>query len=172
MLWTGKPKPERLARRALGTAGMGVAGVAFSLFWLWMATTPLRHQATRQSSPDVFNFLFPLFGLFFLGYYAWLMLAPWLEFQRAPHIYYALTDRRALIVTVNARDTVQSVMPSEFALARQQNSDGSSDLVLKREVRARNWLHPQPRVGLYTIEIGFFGIDNAREVERLARDLA
>ena len=165
ILWTAQPDAARLKQRALGTAAIGVLALAFMLFWLWGASTPLRTQLGRGVSPDSNAIIFPACGLIGLAFAVLLMLAPWLEGAKAPRTFYALTDKRALIVIEGGRTQVKSVAPSEFSLQRNDNSDGRGDLVLKREVSGggRN----------RTVEeIGFFGIENVREVERLARELA
>ena len=162
VLWTAQPDPTRLKQRARGTAIMGALAFAFMLFWLCGASTPLRTQLGRGVSPDLNAILFPAFGLIGLGFTFLLMLAPWLEGAKSPRTFYALTDKRALIVVGTK---IKSVAPSEFSLQRNDTSNGRGDLILKREVRGggRN----------RTVEeIGFFGIENAREVERLARQLA
>ena len=161
VLWTAQPDAARLKQRALGNAALGVLAFAFMLFWLWGASTPLRAQLGRGVSPGLEAILFPAFGLIGLGFTFLMMISPWLEGAKAPRTFYALTDKRALIV-VGAQ--VKSVAPSEFSLQRNELSNGRGDLILKREVRGggRN----------RTVEeIGFFGIDNAREVERLARQM-
>lgn len=93
-----------------------------------------------------------------------MMSSPLLELLKAPRTFYALTDKRALIVVEGARAKIQSVMPSEFPLERQDKSNGRGDLIFKREISggSRN---------RRTVEIGFFGIENAREVERMARQI-
>ena len=165
VLWAAQPDPTHLARRALLSALSGVAGFCFMLFWLWGASAALRTQMGAHKTPDLFSIVFPAFGLLGLGFTFMLMLAPLFELQRAPRIFYALTDKRALIVTQGARSKVRVVMPSEFSLERREKSTGRGDLILKREISG---MRGRDRS---TEEIGFFGIDNAREVERLARQI-
>ena len=165
VLWTAQPDAARLKQRARGTAAMGVLAFAFMLFWLWGASTPLRTQLGAGKSPDLPAMLFSAFGLIGLAFTVLLMISPWLEGAKAPRTFYALTDKRALIVVEGGRTKVKSVMPSEFSLQRNDSSNGRGDLVLKCEVSGggRN----------RTVEeIGLFGIENAREIERLARELA
>ena len=139
--------------------------LAFSLFWVWGASEPLRKQLEAGGSPDLWALAFPAFGLLFVGFAGTLVLSPLLERNRAPFTFYALTDKRALIVIQGARGKVQSVSPSEFSLERRDKPDGRGDLILRRETRGSG-------EDARTSEIGFFGIERAREVERLARDLA
>ena len=161
VLWTAQPDAARLKQRARGTAALGVLAFSFLLFWIWGASAPLRTQLGAGKSPDLNAIIFPAFGLVGLAFAVLLMLAPWLEGANAPRTFYALTDKRALIV-VGAQ--VKSVAPSEFSLQRNELSNGRGDLILKREDSGggRN----------RTVEeIGFFGIENVREVERLARQI-
>ena len=165
VLWTGQPEPNYMQRRALPTAGFGVLILAFMLFWLWGASTPLRDKLGAGGAPDLISVVFPAFGLIGLGFAVLMVLSPFFEHQCAPRTFYALTDKRALIIVEGRRAKIRSIMPTEFTIERREKSGGLGDVVLKREVsgsRGRN---------RSVEEIGFFGIENAREVEKLARQL-
>lgn len=165
VMWAAQPDPGRMQTRALKTASGMVFLFAFSLFWMWGASTPLRAALATGKTPDAMSVLFPAFGLIFVGVAAVGLLSPLTEKVKASRTFYALTDRRALLIVTGGTAKIQSVLPQEFSLERAEGRNGRGDLVLKRETK-------RGARGSTTIETGFFGIENAREVERLARELA
>lgn len=163
-IWTGQPDANRVFTRALPHSFLSIFVLAFALFWVWMASTPLR-AGLGTGTVQIDSVLFPLFGLILVVVGVLGVASPWTEQAKAPRTFYALTNRRALICVAGEKKTVKSILPGEFSLMRRDLPDGKGDVILKREVRGSGKTRR-------TIEIGFFGIADAREVERMARELA
>ena len=164
VLWSGQPDPARMRRKAMPSALFSVPLLAFMAFWIWGASAGARSMLAAGKTPPLPIILFPLFGLFGVFIVIALALSPWTEFAKARRTFYALTDRRALIIVEEKKKSVKSVMPTEFALERRDLARGG-DVIFKREVKGSG----EDRK---VTEYGFYGIENAREVERMARELA
>lgn len=154
VLWAGKPQPGRIAlqnRQALVTGVMAVAALYVVL--------------TGFAAASVFSFL--IFGCGFTWLAALFMLLPFYYFTRPVYEYlmagrtiYAVTDRRVLIVKPRfGGKTVQSYSRIE-QIERRDLSGGKGDLIFASEQQAAR-SRSRPR------RVGFFGIPNPREVERL-----
>ncbi|BCM91567.1 hypothetical protein IAD21_03442 [Abditibacteriota bacterium] len=164
VLWSGAPDPARMWRKAIPVALFSIPLGAFIAFWMWGASASLRSALSAGKTPDLFSIGFPAFGLLFVGIIVLMALSPWYEAAKARRTFYALTDRRALIIVEGKQKSVRSVMPAEFMLERRDLGQ-SGDVILKREIKGSG-------DDKTTTEIGFFGIENPREVERIARELA
>ncbi|MFN8373236.1 MAG: hypothetical protein U0694_10225 [Anaerolineae bacterium] len=83
------------------------------------------------------------------------------------HTVYVVTDQRVLIIGNRA---VQSYGENDIDfIERQMRSNGKGDIIFKRVPRTRSAYYGNGMYGsrLYDEPIGFFGIDNPREVEAL-----
>lgn len=97
ILWQGQPEASFdwvSLLRAATFQGLFMAG--FALFWMGMAV-----WITRQGpGPDLFRWIFPLFGLFFLFKGLDLAFGSALRgYLRLRGAFYTLTDRHAFIAT-------------------------------------------------------------------------
>ena len=164
VLWSGQPDPARMRRKALPSALCAIPLCAFMAFWMWGASTGLRSALSAGRVPDLFSVGFPAFGLIFVAVIGRMALSPWTAAAKARHTFYALTDRRALIIVGGKGGSVKSVMPAEFTLERRDLARGG-DVVLKREIKGSG-------EDQTVTEFGFYGIENAGEVERMAREVA
>lgn len=166
VLWTGQPDAARLMERALPGAAFGVFGLSFLLFWMWGTTNALRQKLSAGIIPDPLSILLAALGLVGIGFTMFLVIWPFLERNRAPHTFYALTNRRALIVVEGVvANRVQSVKPAEFALERRDKPNGHGDLIFTREAKGALGKSRSAQ------EVGFFGIENVSHVENLARKI-
>ncbi len=165
VVWAGQPDPARMQKRAFRYFPAMLFMLAFSLFWMGIATTPVRQSLAAGKTPDLFSICFPAFGLLFVGVAVAGVLSPFTERAKATRTFYALTDRRALVVVTGSATKVQSILPSEFSLERTESANGRGDLVLRSAVKDNDG-------DTKTVEVGFYGIENPREVERLAREMA
>lgn len=165
VLWSGQPDPARVMRRAIPTALFSIPMLAFAAFLLWTDSTSLRMALASGKTPSFGAIAVTAFGLIFVVGAIGAAISPWLERAKASCTFYALTNRRALVVIESVSRRVRSVLPAEFTLERRDFSDGQGDVILKRQTKGSG-------EDQKTIEIGFYGISNAREVERMARELA
>ncbi len=164
VLWSGKPDPNRMWRKAIPTALSSIPGGICIVFLMWGASTSARSALSVGKMPDIISVALLFFLLIFTAFIILRALSPWTEAARARRTFYALTNRRALVVVEGGNKSVESVSPTEFSLECLDLGQ-KGDVVLKRETTGtgRN---------KSTVETGFFGIDNPHEVERLACELA
>ena len=154
-LWAGRAGAGSISARAVPGSIMGVILLLFALFWMG--------GAASAGAPTPFV----MFGLIFVGVAVYLIASPAVAYQKGASTIYAVTTERALIIEGSGARSVQSFRPQELErIERRERGDGNGDVVFARELRRG------AKGRTYTEEIGFWGIDNAREVERLLRQLA
>ena len=163
LLWTGRPNILRLAwLRGGKSALIAIPWTAFAVLWTFIA----RLFSHAQGEGDMFGRLSmvigPLFvlvgiGLFFTSLYRAISVRGTL---------YALTDRRAIVITRGGRQ-VRSFAAEQLASV-QRSGVRRGDIVFRNAVpyigdrqddHARN-----------LTDFGFFGISDPRGVERLIRE--
>ena len=95
ILWDGQPNLSRAFNA--GSAGISIFGIiwlGFSLFWTVMAFAMTRASGT----PDIFSFLFPLFGLPFVAIGVFMVFfAPAKQKEKNQSTYYYVTNKRIII---------------------------------------------------------------------------
>jgi hypothetical protein len=157
LLWSGAPSPSSAATRGIGQSVAGVFVTGFALFWMsgaYWATS----QAPRGFGPPGAG-LFPLFGLIFVFVGLGLIFSTFFNAQKATRTLYVVTDRRLLIIE---GQSVQSFLPSDLE-SLKRSGDERGDVVFASEMRRGN------KGRHYSVDIGFFGIENPRVVEGLIR---
>ena len=155
VLWSGQPDPLRLFKRFLPRLLGSLSAV---LFWMWPACSLL--QAIVKGKMAGMEMVLLLSGLLIpCGIAVWVMTTFLGVIKNARRTHYLLTDQRVLIVFEGKKKT-QSVFPSEFFVECRDLAGEKGDVVFKRN--GRREIIP---------EIGFYGIPNARHVERLAREV-
>jgi len=161
LLWSGVPSPARMALSALPATAMGIPFSGFAAFWIYMAFTMTSKSRSTPGGP--WN-LFPLFGLPFLLIGLGMLTAPLWAFLGAGRTLYAVTNKRALIISTLFSTSVRSYTHSEISeLQRVERTGGSGDLYFaSRDVVTR-------RGGIVHQRIGFLGIPDVRSVEQLIR---
>lgn len=159
LLWIGRPDPARVGRQSLPMLLFGIPWTLFSLFWMAGASGMLFHGG---GPPGPFNYLFPLFGLPFVGVGIGLLTSPYWAARKARTQVYAVTDRRAMIISGTASRTVASYTQRDMTdIVRTEHANQTGDVVFATQVsRSSN------NNGT-TTRIGFFGIPEAAAVERL-----
>lgn len=166
LLWVGKPMPLRVVL-ANGELISGLVGVVVLLIVLFMFSSfrmPTFSSPAGSSSFGSPFSIFSWFPLIFVAIGLFTLGKPLYEFVMAARTIYGLTDHRALIIKHGfSGKSVESYTEMD-QLERTSIANGKGDLVFAREsTRYR-------RKGGYrtrTRKIGFFGIDNVREVEAL-----
>lgn len=163
LLWAGRGSPGRLAMKGIPATLFGIPFTAFSIFWMYMAA--------GQRVPDVsggrITDYFWLWGLPFFAVGCGMLLVPlWLYWQGTRTVY-AVTDRRALIITGERSRTVKSIGPADAArVERKEHGDGTGDLVFESADSVDQRRRPQ------RMPTGFFGIFDARSVEQFLMSLS
>ena len=147
LLWSAVPNRRRLWRRSLAIIPLALFWNAVFIYWIW--------NVVRASFPfSLFGAPFALFGLSLLS-------TPYRSWRDAQHTFYALTDRRAILF--GASKVCSFTRQMLGSMSRTERPDGSGDLVFATEPdhSAR-----QNRA----IPVGFIGIHNPKEVERMIRN--
>ena len=168
LLWNGQPIPNRQARASIPLVLFGIPWTAFSVFWVVMASQMTGHASSR---PDSFPFrlfplLFPLFGAPFVLMGAGMLSSPWWMRRRAQKTVYALTDKRALILSPSWRGEIEvRSIPPEHLTDRtlKQNRDGSGSIVFTRLTTSSY----SSKGGTTVVTVGFDNIADARDVDAL-----
>lgn len=165
--WTGQPIPGRTTKGSWGIILFGIPWTAFAVFWTYMASGPLRNT---HHNPGPIGYLFPLFGVPFILIGLAMLSSPFWLRRMAARTVYVLTDRRAILFTGGLRRgsmTVRSFQPDQLRqLQRNQNSDGTGDLIFTQDIDTGKNGNQYPR------DVGFIGIRDVKQVEELVRNLA
>ena len=158
LLWSGTPAAGAAAQRALPAVMVGIPFTAFAAFWIIMASG-ITKGVPRTLGPWMF---FPLFGIPFLLVGLAVMLGPLWVYLGAQKTVYAVTEKRALIILGGA---VQSFTSADIGeISRFERPDGSGSVFFaSRSFTTSNGFTRQAR-------IGFEGIPDVRQVEKLIRD--
>lgn len=170
LLWSGRPDPKQLSRRALPVLLFGIPFTAFAVFWMLGAAgiTSLVSSGFRgvgaPGGLGLISLVFPLFGIPFVLVGLWMLTMPAREAARGARMLYAVTNRRALILEGGSETKVKSYTPRDMQnLERTERADGSGDLIFSRERRVgakgRSYFEP----------IGFFGVPDVRTAEAILR---
>jgi len=183
LVWHGSPKPLRL--RAAGllmavvTAGFLVAAVGAFRNVARTSTIPEGFETPGDGAQPLL-LLLP-FGMVFVTVVALILATPFWAARRLTHTVYVITDRRAVIIVGTLGRSVRSFTASMMgSLERRERRDGSGDLIFARRLSEEGFDTeadlgldggPRPngrRMGVE--EVGFIGVPNVREVERLLRE--
>jgi len=154
LLWHGKPDPKRGLLATIPLVLFAIPWTGFSVFWMAAAS-----GFFFESEPGWMS-LFALFGVPFVLVGLGMLTSPYWLYKKAKLTVYALTNRRAMIITGRATKKVQSFAASDMGLIeRTERANGRGDVMFATvEVKKG------------TQQIGFMGISNARRVERILLD--
>ncbi|HLZ12260.1 MAG TPA: hypothetical protein VKP58_06705 [Candidatus Acidoferrum sp.] len=166
LAWTGLADPARSALAALPTLLVGIPFAGFALFWMTIAFRGT-HAASRSSGAvsGVFSF-FPFFGLPFLLIGLGIVFSPLLAYFKAQKTAYAITDKRILVITDGRTRTVKSCTPSDIvSIDHRERAGGTGDVIIRTSGLI------QQRNSYSQVNIGLLGVNNVKEVARLALNL-
>lgn len=166
LLWAGQPIAGRAGKGSLGIVLFGVPWTAFAIFWtvtaFWMT------NKGSSSTPLPFRLFFPLFGVPFVLVGVWMLTTPFRMRNAAQKTVYALTDKRALILTPAWRSgvSVRTIAPEELTdRTRTQDPDGSGTITFNRLTTMQH--RSGHDSGTYNLTVGFENIPDVRDVDSL-----
>jgi hypothetical protein len=167
VIWSGRPRlVRRLVLQSVPKALIGLAFIAFTLFWMIAVISGGHNNWDKGQVVPPFaphNVLIAaIAGLWMIPPGLYLLFWPLRSWRRLRRNCYALTDRRAVIVTPGFldRSRTKSFTAEALPLMRfEEHPDGTGDLIF---ARPSNW------AGL-SEAVGFLGIDKAWDIEGLVR---
>src|SRR5262245_25640227 len=160
LLWSGAPNPGRMALSTLPATVFGIPFTGFAAFWMYTAFT----MTSKPGSPPGPWMFFPLFGIPFLLIGLGMLTAPLWAFLAAARTLYAVTNKRAMIVSRVFSTSVRSYLHADIHdLQRVERGGGEGDVFFaNRDIVTRSG-------GVVRKRIGFLGIPDVRSVEQLIR---
>ncbi len=159
LVWLGQPSGTALTKTKWPVFIFGIPWTAFSLFWVGMA-----FFMTRETG-EMIGMIFPLFGLPFIGIGIWMLASPFRAAKKAKRTVYAITNLRAIIITLGTSKNVQSYYQKDIAdIRRTEKPDGSGNLYFASGSGPSSDNNPSPG------RQGFLGIPEVRVVEMFMRD--
>ncbi len=162
--WVAQPRPGRMLLKSLPIVLFGIPWTAFAIFWTWGAAGGVS-EAQDNGGPGGLSF-FPLFGIPFILIGLAMLSSPLFTIRKTRKTVYIITDRRAILFEGGWGMKVRSFRPEQLMnLERKQRSDGSGDIILEKRVSYDNDNKRQ------LTEVGFFGIENVKEVEDMLESL-
>jgi len=155
LLWYGRPDPKRQLRGSLIVMLFGIPWTAFALFWTGAASGLIW-------SDEEFGWysLFGLFGVPFVLVGLGMLTSPYWIYRNAQRTVYALSNRRAMIISGTPARKIQSFAgPDIDLIERTERANGKGDVMFATITTNKN-----------IQRIGFTGINDARRVEQLLLD--
>jgi hypothetical protein len=155
LLWHGRPDPKRQLLGSLAVMLFGIPWTAFALFWTGAASGLI--WGDRQLG---WHSLFGLFGVPFVLVGLGMLTSPYWTYQKAQRTVYAITNRRAMIISGTRTRKIQSFAGPDIGLIeRTERTNGKGDVMFATITGNKNMQR-----------IGFTGITDARRVEQLLLD--
>jgi hypothetical protein len=163
--WMGQPVAKIFSRQYLPIVFFGIPWTAFAIFWTVAAAG--FQVPVFQNLED----LFALFGVPFILVGLGMLSSPLWALRNARKTVYVITDLRAIVIEGRFRShRFRSFAPDQLRrLTRQQNSDGSGDIIFERIFSHMNEGKAESQ------EVGFRGLGpdpGVKYVEDLLRELA
>ena len=180
LLWCGQPDPWRVARQRIGLFLFGVIFLGIVLFGI-VRVNNLDVSGLKDLAPDTFFFYVLCFSPFIVIFLL-LLLSPLWQVSKASKTVYAITSNRAIILEPkrsgsgflttgrilvqipkhNHSLTLRSFTPNILHdIERVQRANGSGDLLFANEI------HRGAKHNTYYVPVGFYGVPDVREVERI-----
>ena len=119
VVWKGRPDAMESAKVGPFKFFFGIAFFSFSLFWMYMAAS-------------IDGGFFALFGLPFAAVGLWLVSGPARNYLKSARTYYAVTDRRVVILIRSSGYSISSITPDQMSYyERTDRSAGFGNIQLK-----------------------------------------
>lgn len=169
LLWAGMPDPMSVAlsRKTLWEGAAGLLFLLPVLFIFGNFFPMFSFGSSLMPTPSLFTIL----PLVFLGVGLWQIASPLRAYVSATRTLYGVTSNRAMIVKSLFSRSVKSYGPHQIEfLETSVNANGTGNIIFDRETHtrtSRSGRSGMRRTRTYTVDIGFFGVQNPREVEAL-----
>ncbi len=165
LIWADRPVSERFYRKKLKAAIAGKVMIGFMILWILGVTY------TSFSSGNLLGLSLVIFALPLLFIVRKLLNKPNEARKRAEQTYYAITDKRLLIIDDYKRKSVESydLDKIEF-LEHSENKDGTGDIYFTKSrittTSSNDRDDNSPRKNTtHEIKRGFMGIYDSANVE-------
>ena len=160
LLWVGKPTPLRVVMQNREVVIVGVLLLIVMICVLFIFPNAHVFSVNLVGLGFSFGWILLIFVLLGLTYFA----RPIYDYFMARRTIYAVTDRRALILKGRLRGRKALSYRQLEQVKRRDQLNGRGDLIFGSETYV---VRRSSGVRVRTRKIGFFGIENAREVEAL-----
>lgn len=156
ILWVGKPRPGALMYASLGLVLFAIPWTAFAIFWVCGASG---FKWPTWQGPQS---LFPLFGLPFILVGLGMLSSPYWIKRAADRSGYIITNARAVVFSWKLMSAeVSSYSANQLTkMQKKLKPDGSGDIIFDEQSQGS---------GRYK-RIGFIGIDDVKQVEKILRE--
>ncbi|MBD2258357.1 hypothetical protein [Pseudanabaena sp. FACHB-2040] len=162
--WVDQPVPQLITASFIVSAFLGIPWTSFAIFWMWGALGFKLPNLQAGLQPE---HLFALFGVPFVLIGFGMLSSPLWMWQAVRKTVYLVTDQRAISIEGGWSTTIRSYLPEQLAnVYRKERTDGTGDVVIV----IRHWKDSDG--DQRTEEIGFLGVRNPREVEKILKQLA
>ncbi len=170
LLWVGTPDPIRYAMRDMSSILGGLFFLIAIIFFISMGFgTFVFGMGGFGGLPLIISILI----LIYLGIALRQISAPLRQYFLATRTLYGITDRRVLIISGFPSRSTQSFRADQMQFVDTRiHPNGTGDIIFRREQH----LHARRRNSFtfgdqtHTVETGFFGVHNPREVEAIMLD--
>ena len=160
LLWSAMPDPKRM-KIIFGVWLFAVPWTAFALFWTGAASSGL--WAGHASS--IISWIFPLWGLPFIGVGLWMLSMPFSIRKQAKHMIFGITNQRVLSLMDHRKRDVRSVSLDLLGpISRKEGADGWGDVTIETGSSRDS---DGDRV---TDKFQIFGVPDVARVERMLRE--
>ena len=162
--WIGQPVPRFFPHFGIIIVfWVGIPWTSYSIYFMllpWLQSANLKQGILPNYLGSLFLVPFVLVGFHLLS-------APIWEWQQARNTVYLITDKRAISIEGSGATTIRSFLPAQLKdIYRKERADGSGDVI----IATRRWKTKDGDE--INKEIGFLGIRNPQEVEKILKQLA
>lgn len=164
--WIDQPVPRFFTAASTKTFLFGIPWTAFFIFWMWGAG--FGHMRLRDIR-DIgsFSFSFPLFGIPFVLIGFWMLSSPIYTWYQAHQTVYIITDKRAISIEGGITTTIHSYLPQQLRDIYRREKDGDrGDIIIAVKLLTDGDGNQSKE------EVGFMGIRNPKEIEKMLKALA
>ena len=162
--WLDMPRPRFFTPASAGAFLFAIPWTAFALFWMCGAAG---FKIPDFQGPESF---FCLFGVPFVLIGFGMLSTPLWAYRSSRKTVYVITDRRAITFEGAFNITIRSYTPDKLqSVYRKQKWGGTTGDIF---IEYAPWLKTNAENNMAQQVSGFMNIENAKEVERLLKQLA